>query len=330
MHKTICLGVESTAHTFSVGIADSRGKILANSLHALSTEKGGLIPRELSEHHLQHAEQVLGEALNEAGIGLEEVGVYAFAKGPGIGPALRVGAVAARALAVKYNKPLVACNHCVAHIEIGKLLTGCKNPIVVYVSGANTQIIGYESGYYRVFGETLDIGLGNLLDCFGRSIGIGFPAGPKIDKMYFEAKKLVELPYSVKGMDLVFSGLLTAAEERIGKFPEENLAYSVMHTAYAMLSEVSERALAHTEKKELLLVGGVAASRALKEMLSKMCSARKAKLFVPPMQYCTDNGAMIAWLGILMHKAGMHSGIEDSRIEQRFRTDQQQAKWIKF
>ncbi|MFH1257248.1 MAG: bifunctional N(6)-L-threonylcarbamoyladenine synthase/serine/threonine protein kinase [Candidatus Diapherotrites archaeon] len=325
----LCLGIESTAHSYAVGIVDEKCSILANEKHAVITEEGGLIPRELAEHHLKYAKPVIENALKKARVQLKDIDLIAFSQGPGIGSALTVGAVAARALSLAHGIPLIGVNHCVAHIEIGRKLTGAKNPLVVYVSGANSQIIGFESGKYRVYGETLDIGLGNLLDNFGRAMGLGFPAGPKLDEMYFNAKKLVELPYSVKGMDLVFSGLLTAAEQKIGKANETDLAYSLMHTALAMVSEVSERALAHTEKKELLLVGGVAASRALREMLQEMCKGQKAKFFVPPFGVCIDNGLMIAWQGLLEHVHGKRMALEETEINQRFRTDQVQVNWMK-
>lgn len=325
--KLLCCGIESSAHTFGIGIIDSDCTILANEKHMHITESGGLVPAELAEHHYRHAAEVLENALQKSGIRLGEIDLFSFAQGPGMGPALQVGALVARTLALQYNKPLLGVNHCVAHIEIGKALTKCGDPITVYASGGNTQIIGLESGRYRVFGETLDIGIGNLLDSFGRSIGMGFPAGPKIDELYFQSHELVELPYSVKGMDLVFSGLLTATEQKIGMVPEKDLSFSLMHTAFAMLTEVTERALAHTEKKEVLLVGGVAASKALQEMLGKMCEKRGAKLFTVPAGLATDNGAMIAWQGLLEFSAGRKQKIGDTQVNQRYRTDQAEVNW---
>jgi len=224
---------------------------------------------------------------------------------------------------------LVGINHCIAHIEIGKKLTGAKDPITVYVSGANTQIIGFETGRYRVYGETLDTGLGNMLDSFGRSIGIGFPAGPKLDEIYRQKKGYIELPYSVKGMDLVFSGLQTAAEKLVGKVAQADLVYSLMQNAFAMVTEVSERALAHTGKKEILLAGGVAASPILQEMMDKMCRERKARMFAPPRGVLVDNGAMIAWLGLLEFKHGLETKGKASLVQPRQRTDDVEASWVK-
>jgi len=325
----ICLGIESTAHTFGVGIVDDKGKALANERASFTTKEGGIKPREAFDHHVREAPGVVRKAMDNAGIGWKEIGLVSFARGPGIGPCLTAGAIVSRTLSLLHNKPLLGVNHCVAHIEIGRLVTKSKDPIVLYTSGANTQVIGYESGKYRIYGETLDMGVGNLLDSFGREMGLGFPAGPAIDRMYFDGKKYIELPYSVKGMDLAFSGLFTAASKKIGKAGKEDLAYSLMHTAFAMLAEVTERALAHTGKKEVLVVGGVAASKALKEIMGEMCRARGAKLHIPPMEVCIDNGVMVAWQGLLEHRHGRRMNFEEMVTDQRFRTDQVDVNWLK-
>src|SRR3989344_6357367 len=212
----ISLGIESSAHTFGIGITNEKHELLANEKHSYSSPTGGITPREAADSHFLHAQEVLENALQKANLKIEKVDVIAFTQGPGMGNCLKIGAALARILAIKFKKPLIATNHAIAHIEIGKALTGSRNPLVVYVSGGNSQIIAFEQGKYRVFGETLDIGVGNLLDSFGREIGIGFPAGPALDKMYFEGKEYIELPYSVKGMDVNFSGLLTATEKNIG------------------------------------------------------------------------------------------------------------------
>lgn len=328
MKPTYCLGIESTAHTFGAAIVTSDGKVLSNEKLSFKSEDGGIHPREASEFHLKNAKTIIGNALQKANVKVKDLGLIVFAQGPGLGPCLKNGAIAARSLAVRNNIPLLGVNHPIGHIEIARLMCQSKDPIIVYTSGANTQIIGYESGKYRVFGETLDIGIGNLLDTFGRKIGLGFPAGPKMDEMYFQAKKLIPFPYSVKGMDLVFSGLLTFASQKVGKETPEDLSYSLMHTAYAMITEVTERALAHTEKKEVLLTGGVAASKSLQKMLQEMCDQRGAKLLICPREFATDNAAMIAWTGILAHQSGTKMKMIETKINQKFRSDQVEVSWI--
>jgi len=323
-----CLGIESTAHTFGVGVCDEKGNILANERSAFKTEKGGIKPQEAADFHCKHSNEIILNALQKAGIKSKELGLISFAQGPGLGPTLKTGASAARTLSLALETPLVGINHCVAHIEIGRLLTGAKNPIILYASGGNTQVIALTGGRYAVFGETLDIGIGNLLDSFGRKLGLGFPAGPILDQWYFEGKNYIELPYSVKGTDLVFAGLETAAEEKIGKSEEKDLAYSLLHTAFSELCEVTERALAHVDRNEVLLVGGVAASKALRKMIGTMCKERNAKMFVPEIQYCVDNGAMIAWQGMLEFLHGKKTELSDSAVRQRFRTEEVKVNWI--
>lgn len=335
MVKTICLGIESTAHTFGVGIIDSNGKILANCKrqYVVKDKAEGLRPFDVSIHHYSCAHEVLKEALDFAKIKMKEVSVIAFSKGPGLAPCLSVSATLARTLAEKYKKPIIGVNHCVSHIEIGKTILKCKDPLVIYTSGANTQIIAKDNGYYKILGETLDIGIGNLFDSFARDIGYGFPGGPVLDKVYMENKnrKYIELPYSVKGMDLAFSGLQTSARRKIKTEKEEDLVYSFMHTAYAMLLEVTDRALSYTKKKEVMVIGGVAASKALKEMLEKLAKQNKIKLYIPPAIVCLDNGVLIADLGLkhFIHtyksKGGMK--LKETAINPKFRTDQVKIDW---
>lgn len=324
-----CLGIESTAHTFGASVVDHNCKILSNEKDTLTTESGGLIPRELAEHHYRVAPTIVQNALDKANCSMNDIDLIAFSQGPGIGNALRVGAITARQLSLMNKIPLVGVNHCVAHVEIGRKLCKAKDPVLLYASGANTQIICFENSYYRVFGETLDIGIGNFLDSFGRKLGLGFPAGPRLDEIYFQGKELIDLPYTVKGMDLAFSGLLTAGTNKIGKVNKEDLIYSCLHNAFGMLTEVTERALAHTEKKEVILGGGVGCSKALQEMVGKMCEERGAKLKVPPSGVMVDNGAMIAWTGIIMHNNGHTTKVSESEILPKQRTDDVKVDWRK-
>ena len=332
-----CLGIESTAHTFGIAIVDEKCNILANEKDTYTTTSGGMIPRELMEHHYDKANEVLLRALTKANVKMKDIDLISYSQGPGIGNALRCGAIFARQLSLLHNINLIGVNHCVAHIEIGRKLCDAADPVMLYASGANTQIICYENNYYRVFGETLDTGIGNFLDTFGRKMGMGFPAGPELDKRYFLGKKLIELPYTVKGMDLAFSGLLTSATEKYQKLIKENakdkeqkindLIYSTLHTAFAMLTEVTERALAHTEKKQVILGGGVGCSKPLQEMVGKMCEERGAKLFVPPNEVMVDNGAQIAWTGLLMYQNGVRTKLSQSGILPKQRTDDVKVVW---
>jgi len=293
----ICLGIESTAHTFGVGIMKDE-EILANEKATFTTKTGGMIPDEVATHHNNVKEDILNKALKSANLKIDQINLLSVAVAPGLSPCLLVGLRFAKHLATEHNLPLVPVNHSVAHLTIGDLICKAKDPVYLYVSGPNTQIIA-RSDRYRIFGETLDLGLGNMLDKFAREIKLGFPGGPKIEQLAKQGE-YVELPYSVKGMDVSFTGMLTNALKLFQQGEKvENLCFSLQETAFAMLAEVAERAMAHTEKNELLLIGGVAANERLKEMLNIMCKERNATFHAVPLEYSGDQGVMIAWQGIL-------------------------------
>ncbi len=217
----IILGIESTAHTFGVGIVRN-GKILSNVKSMYSTEKGGIIPIESAKHHSLVAQEIYNKAIEEANssklgqVKEKDIDAVAFSQGPGLSPCLLEGMKFTKHICKKLNVPLVPVNHCVAHLEIGKI-TGAKDPVLLYVSGANTQIIAYESGKYRIFGETLDLGVGNFIDTFARYLSLGFPGGPQIEQLALKSKNYIELPYTVKGMDIALSGILTNLRQKIEK-----------------------------------------------------------------------------------------------------------------
>jgi universal protein Kae1 len=326
----ICLGIESTAHTFGVGLCDDRGRILANSRDTYKPKKGwGIVPMDARHHHEEVAEKVLNNAPKKAGKTLDDIDIIAFSQGPGLPPCLYAGMNFSVGLAKKMKKPLIGVNHCVAHIEIGRLTTRLKDPVTLYVSGANTQIIAHTAGRYRIFGETQDIGIGNALDKFGREAGLEFPYGPKIEEKARKGR-WTGMPYVVKGMDLSFSGIITEATMKLKRGERlEDVCFSLQESMFAMVTEVIERALAHTGKEEVLLTGGVAANRRLAAMVETMCRERGAKSAVVPLEYSGDNGAMIAWAGMLAHKAGQAPlNLQRAEVLPRWRTDEADTPWI--
>lgn len=325
----ICLGIESTAHTFGVGIVSDKGKILANVKDSYTTEEGGIHPTEAKNHHIKCADEVIQNALSEAKVKLEDIDLISFSQSPGMAPCLVVGMEKAKELASQLKKPIIGVNHCIAHLEIGRLMTKCKDPVLLYASGANTQIIAYEGGKYRIFGETLDNGIGNFLDGFARYMGFGFPGGPKIYELALKGKEYIELPYVVKGMDVSFGGIQTNLKQKFdsGKYSKEDLGYSCQETVFAMLVEVAERAMAHCEKKELLLGGGVACNKRLQDMCKKMCEERDSECFIPPNSVLVDNAGMIAWEGIIEYKSRGADNIKDLDIKPRERTDDVNVTW---
>jgi len=335
MREDICLGIESTADDFGVGISTFDGEILANIINAYIPPEGGIHPREAARHHAEVAGKVLEEAFKKAEIKPQNLTIIAFAQGPGLGPCLRTGATVARAMASYLGIPLVGVNHCIAHIEIGKLKTGAEDPVTLYVSGGNTIVSAFDAGRYRIFGETLDIALGNCLDVFAREAGlrqkVGEPFGAVVEKLSTKGKKLIPLPYTVKGMDVSFSGLLTAAvnlfKER--KYTLEDLSYSFQETVFSMVTEVTERALAHTEKSEVLLTGGVAANKKLQLMIRAIAEEHDAEFCAVPSEFAIDNGAMIAWTGVLAYAHGVATPIQESFVKLRWRLEEVEVPWVK-
>tara|TARA_Y100000034_G_C6885797_1_gene406715 strand:- start:1267 stop:2262 length:996 start_codon:yes stop_codon:yes gene_type:complete len=326
------LGIESTAHTFGIAVLDEEGKIIVNIKDSYTTESGGMVPPEVAEHHREVCDRLYERALFEARINEKDIFAVAFSNAPGLAPSLIEGMKFAKKIAKKLDVALVPINHCIAHLEIGSV-TGARDPVLLYASGANTQIIAFASGKYRIFGETLDMGVGNFIDTFARYGGIGFPGGPKIQKLAEASKnkeELIDLPYSIKGMDVAFSGILTNLRNLLEnkKYNIEDLSYSMQETVFAMLVEAAERALAHTGKKELLLGGGVACNTRLQEMCKIMCKERGVKYFCPDFPLLVDNAGMIGYLGLKMFNSGLKTKDYDKvDIAPRERTDDVDVSW---
>ena len=319
------LGVECTAHTFGIGIVN-KGKILANAKDMHIPEKGGIVPMESARHHREVSDRVYSEAISKSGINEKEIDAIALSNAPGLSPCLIAGLHFARKKASELGVPIIPVNHCIAHLEIGRS-AGSSDPVLLYASGANTQIIAFASGKYRIFGETLDLGVGNFIDKVARHFGMPFPGGPKIESAA-RGGKLIELPYSIKGMDVSFSGMQTKLQQLYDKGEKiENLAFSLQETAFPMLVEAAERAMAHTGKKELVLGGVVGCNSRLQEMCRIMCEERGAKFFCPERSLLVDNAAMIAYTGELMYKAGIKMKPDDVDIAPRQRTDDVEIIW---
>ncbi|MFW9988357.1 MAG: KEOPS complex N(6)-L-threonylcarbamoyladenine synthase Kae1 [Candidatus Odinarchaeota archaeon] len=331
--KKLCLGIESTAHTFSVGIIDFEGNVysLINDIYV--PEGGGLHPGLVREQHLNNFMNVVNRALTEAKISIKDINLIAFSQSPGLGPVLKIGAWVARMLSQLVNIEIIGVNHCIAHIEIGRLKCNIKDPLSLYVSGGNTIVSAFESRRYQIFGETLDLAIGNMIDSFARDAGLNHPGGPKIEKLALNSNNYIQLPYVVKGMDLSFSGLYTAAkyllqsEDYGTKYTLNDISYSLQETAFGMLTEVTERALAHTEKKEVLLTGGVAANKRLQSMIKYISKEHDAKFEVVPLKFAGDNGAMIGWTGILRYQAEGGHDINETFIKPKERMDHFTIPW---
>lgn len=329
MGNRICLGIESTAHTFGVSVVRESGEILSDLREVYKPPAGlGIHPRDAAQHHTRVAPKILFKALKVASVRIDEISAVAVSLGPGLGPALRVGVTIARALSLYLNKPLIPVHHALGHIEIAALTADIKDPLTVIVSGGHTAIAAFSDRHWRIFGETEDITLGNLLDTLVREMGYASPGGEEIERLAEHGSKYLDLPYTVKGNDVSYSGLLTAAVKLLEKGEKvENVCFSVQEVAFAMLVEATERSLAHLEKKELLLAGGVAANRRLQEMLNSVAEEHNAIFRVVDRKFSADCGAQIAWIGMLAYKAGVESKIKESHVKPRWRLDQVSVPW---
>ena len=330
------LGIESTAHTLSFGLVDPNGIPFPSCSDTVSPDEGGIHPREAADHHKEVAPVLLENILLQNELSISDIGAVSYSQGPGLAPCLRVGAAIARGISSRLEIPLIGVNHCVAHIEIGRDQCGCVDPVLLYVSGGNTQVIARLEGRYRVLGETLDIGIGNMLDKFARTQGIPFPGGPVIEKLAAQwlaenpnpSMDGLELPYAVRGMDLAFSGVMTAAQRLLDSGKSlGSVCWSLQEHAFSACVEVAERAMAHTGKSELLLGGGVACNMRLRKMCELMADERESISFAPPRMYCIDNGTMIAKLGFLELLNGRITTYSESAIDQYLRTDQTPISW---
>ncbi len=328
LRNIYCLGIESTAHTFGAAIASDIGVVLADVKRVYSPPAGeGIHPREAAQHHSQIASQVIKDVFTVARLKPPDIDAIAFSAGPGLGPVLRVGATVARSAAQFLGVPLVPVHHGVAHIEIGVLTGGCKDPLVVLVSGGHTAIAACIDRRWRVLGETEDIALGNLLDTFAREMGMPSPGGPAVEQLAKKGREFLDLPYTVKGNDVSYSGLLTAAMARAKGAKLEDVCYSIQEVAFSMLAEAAERVLALTEKRELLLVGGVAANEKVKDKLLAVACGLDARFSVVDSKYTGDCGAQIAWTGILAYKSGVKVPIGRSQVIPRWRLDEVEIPW---
>mmetsp|Transcript_28324 Transcript_28324/g.62241 ORF Transcript_28324/g.62241 Transcript_28324/m.62241 type:complete len:410 (-) Transcript_28324:218-1447(-) len=345
--KTIVLGIEGSANKIGVGVLqyDPRSETyetLSNPRKTYISPAGmGFLPRETAWHHQNHVVALVRTALCEAFPNADAAHTHlsgiCFTKGPGMGAPLRSCAIAARTLSLMWSLPLVGVNHCVGHIEMGRVACHSPNPVVLYVSGGNTQVIAYSDQRYRIFGETIDIAIGNCLDRFARVIGLSNDPSPgyNIEQLAKDCsgETLVELPYVVKGMDVSFSGILTYVEAEAkklltgGDVTKADLCYSLQETLFAMLVEITERAMAHTGQNQVLIVGGVGCNKRLQAMMGDMVRERGGTLCAMDGRYCIDNGAMIAQAGIFALQFGQQTKLKDSWCTQRYRTDAVKTIW---
>jgi N6-L-threonylcarbamoyladenine synthase len=324
----ISLGIEGSANKVGVGIVRNN-EVLSNVRATFVPSVGhGFEPSETAHHHRNNIISLIKTAIYDANLAVSDIDIISFTKGPGMAVPLISMAVVARILGKLWKKPVVPVNHCIAHIEMGRCVSGAVNPVILYASGGNTQVIAYSNQRYVIFGETLDVAVGNFLDRCARILSISNDPSPGFNIEQFAKKGLVlipDLPYNVKGMDISLSGLLAKVESIASRYKMEDICFSIQEVVFAMLTEITERVMSHVKSHEILLVGGVGCNERLQAMLSQMCADRNATTFAMDERFCIDNGAMIAHTGILSFQSC--GELDSTAITQRFRTDSVKIKW---
>ncbi|CCF55771.1 hypothetical protein KAFR_0A03360 [Kazachstania africana CBS 2517] len=368
----IAIGLEGSANKLGVGVVKHprlashqsgdnshicKAEILSNIRDTYITPPGeGFLPRDTARHHRNWVTRIIKRAIKEAKLTDPklDIDVICFTKGPGMGAPLHSVVIAARTISLLWDVPLIGVNHCVGHIEMGREITKAENPVVLYVSGGNTQVIAYSENRYRIFGETLDVAIGNCLDRFARTLKISNAPSPgyNIEQLAKQCKnkdRLIQLPYTVKGMDLSMSGILAYIDSLAkdlfkenkknkllfdqetgeGLVTVEDLCYSLQENLFAMLVEITERAMAHVNASQVLIVGGVGSNVRLQEMMAQMCRDRaNGRVHATDERFCIDNGVMIAQAGLLQYRMGdVIKDLKDTVVTQKFRTDEVYVSW---
>ncbi len=326
----LCLGIESTAHTFGASLVDEDRAILTNVNSTYSPPVGvGIHPRKAAEHHVEVAGQIVQQALSAPGEKKSVPDLISYSAGPGLGPCLRIGATLARAIGTHLSLPLVKVHHGVGHLDLAMTATNAHDPLAVLVSGGHTAILVHVGKRWLFYGETQDITLGNLLDMFAREVDLPAPGGRSVESEALKGEHLLPLPYGVKGNDISFSGLLTASIKlaRTGNSLSD-ICYSLQEVAFSMLAEVVERSLVQTQKSEVLLAGGVAANSRLKEMIGEVAMDHGASFHPVPLSLSGDCGAQIACSGQLAYDHGGKVPVPESFVIPRWRLDEVDVPWV--
>lgn len=314
MDNILTLGIETSCDETSAAVILNGREILSNVINSqidIHKKFGGVVPEVASRKHVEVVSAVIGEAVDEAGIKLDEVDVIASTYGPGLVGALLVGLSSAKGLAMSLNKPFVGVNHIEGHICANYIANKNLEPpfTCLVVSGGHTHLIhvkGY--GEYEILGRTRDDAAGEAYDKIARAIGLGYPGGPKIDKLARKGdKNAIDFPraYLEEGsFDFSFSGVKSAVLNYLNKMKMQNIevnradvAASFQQSVVEVLANKAVRAAKYNKTSTLCLAGGVAANSALRAELEMLCRRERIEFLYPPTVLCTDNAAMIGCAG---------------------------------
>jgi N6-L-threonylcarbamoyladenine synthase len=313
------LGIETSCDETGVAIYDDQLGLLSHQLYSqvkLHADYGGVVPELASRDHVRKLVPLVKESLLEANCKAKDIDGIAFTKGPGLVGALLVGSSVARSLAYAWNKPAIGVHHMEGHLLAPMLDEPAPEfPFVaLLVSGGHSMMVKVEGiGQYEVLGESVDDAAGEAFDKTAKLLGLDYPGGPLLAKLAEKGEAghyKFPRPMTLKpGLDFSFSGLKTFAANTIrasdgSDQTRANIAYAFQEAVVDTLAIKCKRALKHTQLKRLVIAGGVSANKQLRQDLAAMMKSIKGEVFYPRLEFCTDNGAMIAYAGLQRLKAG--------------------------
>ncbi|NGM84823.1 tRNA (adenosine(37)-N6)-threonylcarbamoyltransferase complex transferase subunit TsaD [Paenibacillus sp. 7124] len=314
------LAIETSCDETSAAVVKDGWEVLSNIISSqIETHRafGGVVPEVASRKHVEVITLIVEEALARAEITPDKLDAVAVTQGPGLVGALLVGVVAAKALALAWNKPLIGTHHIAGHIYAARLVKELEYPALALVaSGGHTELVSLESeGRFKIIGRTRDDAVGEAYDKVARALGFPYPGGPHVDKLAHEAAEAAALPrvwLEPDSYDFSLSGLKSAVLNLVnqsrmkGQEPDAAaIARGFQESVVEVLVEKAVRAVRATGARQLLLCGGVAANRGLREALTARCGTEGIELIIPPAVYCTDNAAMI---GAAAYTKWLHDG----------------------
>ncbi len=324
MRDTYILAIETSCDETSAAIVKNGNTDVASivltqmDIHALF---GGVVPEVASRHHVENITIVIEECLNKASMTMDEIDAIAVTNGPGLVGSLLIGVQVAKTLAYIYKKPLVPVHHIAGHIYANNLVNNMEFPLIaLVVSGGHTDLIYMNEDYsFKKIGGTLDDAIGECYDKVARVMKMGYPGGPKVDKLAAEGVHEYKLPIPLddNSYNFSFSGLKSAVINLNHKYNQRgeqlntaNLATSFQNTVTDLLTKKTLAALKEYNVKNLILAGGVAANKGLRKKLEIMSEENNINLSVPDFKYCTDNATMIGAAGYYAYKLGVRAGID--------------------
>lgn len=314
------LGIETSCDETSAAVIEDGRTILSNVISSqIESHKrfGGVVPEVASRHHVENITLIIEQALEQASCTWEDIHAIAVTYGPGLVGALLVGVAAAKSIAFARGIPLVGVHHIAGHIYANRFQKELAFPLLaLVVSGGHTELVYMkEHGSYEIVGQTRDDAVGEAYDKVARSLGLPYPGGPHIDRLAHEGTASIPLPRAwleAGSYDFSFSGLKSAvlnvlhnANQRGETIEPAELAASFQGSVVEVLVEKTFRLIQERPVKQLLLAGGVAANKGLREALTKRAEEEGVELLIPPLSLCTDNAAMIAGAGYIAYQKGM-------------------------